>query len=326
VPIDGFPAPVQLGGDLRTQSWAAFARGQYEFEWGLRAFAGARYSRDAKELEEYNNYVGEKADEKSWSRLTYEVGVSQDFSSSLTGYAKYSTGYKGGGFAAGSLSAPVNPETNTNIEIGLKGSYLDDRLQANLAAFHMTYDDLQVSQVIGASSTLSNAAKASIDGIEAEIVVRPDTHLRIDLTGSWLDATFDEFITADSARPSLGVLDLSGNRLPQAPEFSASSGVYYDIPLPMAELTLGARYDWKSTLYFSEFNTDISAQDDTGKLDLTATYSTDDGRWSFGVYALNATNEQIKSNVLIVSALLGSVAVTQYQPSRQIGVSMSHRF
>lgn len=326
VPIDGFPAPVNLGGELKTVSYAAFARGQYEFDWGLRAFAGARYSYDEKTLDEYNNYVGVNADEKSWSRLTYEVGVSQDFSDALTGYAKYSTGYKGGGFAVGSLSAPVNPETNTNIEIGLKGSYLDDRLQANLAAFSMKYDDLQVSQVIGAAATLSNAARATVNGLEVEIVAQPTDALRLNLSGSWLNATFDEFTTADSARPSLGVLDLSGNRLPQAPEFSASTGVYYAIPFPDAAFTLGARYDWKSTLYFSEFNTPISAQEDVGKLDLNAIYATDDGRWTFSVFALNVTDEQVKSNVLIVSALLGSVAVTQYQPARQIGVSMSHRF
>lgn len=326
VPIDGFPAPVNLGGNLKTTSYAVFARGQYEFDWGLRAFAGARYSSDEKAIDEYNNYVGVNADERSWSRLTYEVGVSQDFSESLTGYAKYSTGYKGGGFAAGSLSAAVNPETNSNIEIGLKGSYLDDRLQANLAAFSMKYDDLQVSQVIGASSTLSNAAKATVNGLEAEVVIQPTDELRFNLSGSWLDGTFDEFTTADSARPSLGVLDLAGNRLPQAPEFSASTGVYYDVPFPDAALTLGARYDWKSTLYFSEFNTPISAQEDVGKLDLNAVYATDDGRWTFSVFALNVTDEQVKSNVLIVSALLGSVAVTQYQPARQIGVSLGHRF
>ncbi|HOY77385.1 MAG TPA: TonB-dependent receptor [Hyphomonadaceae bacterium] len=326
VPIDGFPAPVNLGGEVTTKSYAAFARGQYEFDWGLKAFAGARYSYDKKALDEYNNYVGVNADEKSWNRLTYEVGISQDFSEALTGYAKYSTGYKGGGFAAGSLSPPVNPETNTNMEIGLKGSYLDDRLTANLAAFRMNYDDLQVSQVIGAASTLSNAAKATVNGFEAEIVVQPTDQLRLNLSGAWLDAKFDEFVTADSSRPSLGVLDLAGNRLPQAPEFSASSGIYYEIPFPQAALTIGARYDWKSTLYFSEFNTPISAQDDVGKLDLNAIYATDDGRWTFSVFALNVTNEQVKSNVLIVSALLGSVAVTQYQPARQIGVSLSHHF
>ena len=92
VPIDGFPAPVNLGGSLKTTSYAGFARGQYEFDWGLRAFAGARYSYDKKTIDEYNNYVGQNADEKSWSRLTYEIGVSQDYSESLTGYAKYTTG------------------------------------------------------------------------------------------------------------------------------------------------------------------------------------------------------------------------------------------
>lgn len=326
VPVgDLLPVTVNLGGAIKTRSYAGFAHAQYEIVRGAKVFAGGRYSHDEKKVDEYNNFFGDGAQRKSWGKLTYEVGLSYEFSSRVTGYLKYATGFKSGGYGVGSRGPAVDPETNANYEAGLKGAYFDGRLQANLAAFHMKYDDLQVSQVIGAASTLSNAAKATIDGAEAEFSIRPADHLRVDLTGAYTDARFDEFITQDSARPALGVMNLAGNRLPQAPKWSGSAGVYYDMPLSSGTITAGARYDWKSRMYFSEFNTDISSQKAIGRLDLSLTYKSDDGRWTGSLFATNVTDEQIKNNVLIVSGVLGSLADANYRPGRQIGVSLSYR-
>lgn len=327
VPVgDLLPVAVNLGGTVKTRSYAGFAHAQYQIVARAKLFAGGRYSHDEKKVDEYNNFVGADLQQKSWGKFTYEVGLSYEFSDRVTGYVKYATGFKSGGYGVGSLGAAVDPETNANYEAGLKGSYFDGRLQANLAAFHMKYDDLQVSQVIGAASTLSNAAKATIDGAEAEFSIRPVENLRIDLAGAYTDARFDEFITQDSARPALGVMNLAGNRLPQAPKWSGSLGAYYDVALSSGTLTAGARYDWKSRMYFSEFNTAISSQKPVGRLDLSLVYKSEDGRWTGSVFATNATDEQIKNNVLIVSAVLGSLADANYRPGRQLGVSIGYRF
>jgi len=323
---DLIPVTVNLGGTIKTRSYAAFAHAQYAIAARAKVFAGGRYSRDEKQVVEYNNFAGDGAQEKSWDRFTYELGLSYEFSSRVTGYAKYATGFKSGGYAVGSRGGAVDPETNANYEVGLKGAYLDGRLQANLAAFHMKYDELQVSQVIGAASTLSNAAKATIDGAEAEISLRPVDSFRLDLSGAYTDARFDEFLTQDSARPALGLLDLAGHRLPQAPKWSGSVGAYYDFPVPSGTLTAGARYDWKSRMYFSEFNTAISSQKAVGRLDLSLTYKSGDDRWTAALFATNVTDERIKNNVLIVSAVLGSLADANYRPGRQIGASLSYRF
>jgi iron complex outermembrane receptor protein len=79
-------------------------------------------------------------------------------------------------------------------------------------------------------------------------------------------------------------------------------------------------------LYFSEFNIPISSQKAVGRLNLSVNYRSDDGRWTAGIFAQNVTDEQVRSNVLVVSALLGSLAVAQYQPGRQLGASLGYRF
>lgn len=326
VPAVFLPFTFSEGGTVDTRSYAFFAHAQYAFWRSARLFAGVRYTDDHKTEHDFNNFVGTAHQTASWSHLTYEVGLSYDFSPSVTGYVKYATGYKSGGFSLGSLAPAFNPETNANYEVGLKGRFLDGALQANLAAFHMDYDNLQVNQIVGYSAAITNAARATTDGVEIESVIRPAPHLRIEASGSWLNARFDQFKTADSARPLLGVLDLSGNDLPGAPHFTASVGAFYDIPVATGTVTAAARYAWKSRLYFSEFNLPISSQSAAGKLDLFLTYKSLNQRWSAGVFALNATGQQVRSNVLVVSALLGSLALAQYQPARQVGVSFGYHF
>ncbi len=327
VPISYLPIPVILGGNLGTTSYAGYAHGQYEIEPGLKIFAGLRYTDDHKAADEFNDFVGTLDHEKGWSHITYEAGASYDFSDTVTGFLKYSTGYRSGGFSIGSLQGPFSPEKNTSVEADLKGSYLDGRLQANLAAFHMSYSNMQVNQVNGVSEAVTNAASSTIDGFEAEFVGRVSDQLRLELSGDWLDAHFDAFNTADSARPALGILNLAGNLLPQAPKFSLSGGAYYDVPISIpGSITLSARYDWKSRLFFDPFNLPISSQGPAGKLDLSVNYASEDDRWTASVFALNATDAVIKNHVIVVSALLGSLALGGLAPGREVGISAGYHF
>ena len=326
IPISTFPVSVDSAADIDTTSYAVFAAGNFDLTDRLELFGGLRYTKDEKDIDDSNVLLGALSQSDSWSEVTYEIGTSFDLTPDVSAYLKYNTGFKGGGYTAGSLTPSFEPETNDNLEAGLKGLFLDKTLQANLAVFHMKYDDLQVNQIMGVLSAVTNAAKATIDGVESEFVYVPTDNLRFNVTAAWLDATFDEFITQDSARPALGTLDLAGNRLAGAPEFSGSFGVQYDTPLRDGQLTYGARYDWKSKLYFSEFNIPVSSQDAVGKLDINLRYTTADGHWTASLFALNATDETIRTNTLVYSALLGSRAMAQYAPGRQVGMSIGYRF
>lgn len=325
-------------GTVNTQSYAAFAHGQYAFG-ALKLFAGLRYTDDEKQVPfESSTFNGVRTNSSaSWNRVTYEAGLSYDFSPSISGYAKYATGYKSGGYVVGDVSPPFNPETNDNYEIGLKGRFLDGVLQANLAAFHMDYNNLQVNQILFVTVGVTNAARATVDGVELETVIRPTPQLRIEANGSWLNARFDKFMTEDAARPTgpgcttdpitlVCTYNLAGNQLPNAPRYTASLGVFYDFAIATGTVTPGLRFDWKSKVYFSEFNIPISSQDAAGKLDLFVNYKSRDARWTAGVFALNVTDEQIKSNVTVVSTGLASMALGQYQPGRQVGVAIGYHF
>ncbi len=335
------PLTVLNGGTVWTTSYAAFGQAQYQFDFGLKAFGGIRYSHDKKRDAEFNNFKAPfmaSQGPKSWSKLTYEAGMSYDLARQVTAYVKYATGYKSGGYSVASFQTPFNPETNRNIEAGIKGVYFGGLLSANLAVFHTTYKDLQVNQVVGVSNGITNAAKAKMEGVEAEISVKPTDALRVNFSASYLDAHFIKFLTTDSARPNTHPdcdivngstvcgIELAGNTLPNAPKYKASIGIFYDVPAPSGQITLGGRYDYTSKRYFNEFNLPVVTQKATGRLDLNATYRSNNGKWSAGVFASNVTNEVIKNGTLVVSAVLGSVSLASLEPGRQVGLSFGYRF
>lgn len=327
VPVSFFPAPVNTNSYLKTQSFAFFAHAQYRLADDWKIFAGVRYSNDYKWIDESNNFVGALTHSQSWSKPTFEAGTSYDFNESTTGYAKYVTGYKSGGFSAGSLAPSFAPETDGMWELGLKGSYFDGGLQANLALFRMAYNDLQVNQVVGVIARVTNAAQATINGAELEFDLRlmPDLHVQFD--GGWLDARFDEFLTEDSARPSLGLLDLSGNTLPQAPKFTVGVKPVYTYHFDDESLlTLSGRYDWKSRTYFSEFNLPIASQAESGRVSAFANYDFSDGHWAVGVYGRNLTDERSFSTVYVGSAILNSITVGSLEPRREFGFEVHYQY
>lgn len=358
VPISVLPAAspaVNLGGVIDTSSYAVFGHATYEFAEGAKAFGGIRYTHDKKAIDDYNNFIGRKSQSASWSKTTYEGGVSYEITSRVSGYLKYGTGYKGGGFAAGNLIPAFNPETNQSLEAGLKGSLLNGAVQTNLSVFHMKYKNLQVNQVIGVAGAVVNAARATVKGLEAEFVIRPVENLRFDLTGGYLDATFDDFLTRDSARPNLTnpaspffpgngydtgigvvqpdpkaagryVLQLAGNRLPLSPKFTGNAVVAYDIPLSSGTITLGGKVEYKSKQYFTAFNIPVVGDGAHTKFDLSVRYKSDNGRWNASIFALNVGDVRTRSYGTVVSALIGSLAIGQYNPGRQIGVSFGYKY
>ncbi|HWF01391.1 MAG TPA: TonB-dependent receptor, partial [Caulobacteraceae bacterium] len=321
------PFPILEGGGVETDSYAGFAHGQYAFGFGLKLFAGVRVTDDEKRASEYNEFIGTLGQHHNWVQATYEVGATYDLSRSVSGYVKYATGYKSGGYSAGSLTPAFNPETDTLIEAGLKGSYLDGHLEANLAVFHTSYSNLQVNQVVGLIAQVTNAAKATINGVELETVERITPSLRFQVSGGYLDAHFDEFQTVDSARPELGLLDLSGNELPLAPHFTFDAAGYWDLPIGApGKLTAGVEYNYKATTYFSEFNLPISSQAPVGRVNLTLIYQSPDQRWSVGAYARNVANAAVVNNVLVISALVDSLAFARLDPGREVGLSFHYKY
>ncbi|MET3762180.1 TonB-dependent receptor [Sphingomonas sp. UYEF23] len=106
-------------------------------------------------------------------------------------YASVANGTKAGGFNQRAVAAPdgsqpdltFNPEVNTTFEFGSKNSFFNNRLQVNLAVYHIDTKGIQIS---GPSSVPTNSGLVTKNfgsvhttGFEAEVAAHPVTGLTL---------------------------------------------------------------------------------------------------------------------------------------------------
>jgi iron complex outermembrane receptor protein len=216
-----------------TDSWALFFEGDYAFadQWTLTV--GGRYTEDEKTTEQIGAVNG-GADE-DWSEFTPKVALNYQVNDDAMVYALYSVGYRSGGFngrvnTLEESTTPYDPETVDNMELGFKTEWLDRTLRLNGALFHMDYDDKQEeiqlpAQVgTGQKTVVANAATATIQGVELELLAYPTDGLSIRANMGYLDAEYDEFEFDSGA----GLVDNSHLDFRRAPEITASLSATYE--------------------------------------------------------------------------------------------------
>ncbi|WP_169303035.1 TonB-dependent receptor [Thalassotalea mangrovi] len=113
---------------------------------------------------------------------TWSVNLQYDINDDTMSYATASTGFKAGGYnsfymrsnqrgpnIADSRDVAFEDENVLAFELGLKTSFLDGSADLNVAAFHSTFDDLQVSVFSGNTTfEVQNAAEATSYGLEMD--------------------------------------------------------------------------------------------------------------------------------------------------------------
>jgi iron complex outermembrane receptor protein len=245
--------------------WAlsAYAQGTYSIADNLSVTAGGRYSKERKEAF-YNRTSPTPlaaTGEGEWEAFTPSLIVKYEPWLNWNLYASYTQGFKSGTMDATTVPGvqfPVNPEQIDAFELGLKARP-SGALQVNLAAFHYTYEDLQVQTVIalpggGVQGLLQNAAAAEINGFESSIDWLPIPSLRLGMDVSLLDGVFTHFprATVNLPRPlvngrpvgnvATNNVNLTGTRLVRTPEYTFNFRVRHEMPAFGGTLVSNASY------------------------------------------------------------------------------------
>ncbi len=132
--------------------------------------------------------------------------------------AAYSEGYRPGGDGYNQVSGryfTFDSEYTRNAELSFKGVYAPWRLQSAFNLFYTRWDDMQVQGGSGTDTYIENAGRATIYGGEWEMAWRAFKPLQIVGGLGVTHGRFDRF-------RNLAGDDLSGNRLPKAPEYSGA--------------------------------------------------------------------------------------------------------
>ena len=267
---EGEPYPFNDFNSVQdTTSSAVFAQGTWHATDQLRLTAGARYTSDEKDVVQTRTInispdgCVDLKQSAEWNETTWKFGVDYDLSERVMVYGSVSRGFHAGGFNGGSCGDEYDPETVLAYEAGVKSQFADDRVQLNVAAFYYDYDDYQARLFVDQMALVENAAKATVQGIEAEFVIMPFAGLELDGSVSWLDGEFDRFAADNPMTPSTDLVDLEGNQLLRSPEYSFNLGAQYTLGSAHRDSSLTMRYEvaYKDDYELTIFNDDFARID-----------------------------------------------------------------
>jgi iron complex outermembrane recepter protein len=319
-------------GDVDVEAYGVFLQGRYSFTDAWALTLGARYNYEKREGTGSFIFdalgVNVPTDrEKSWNKVTPKVLLEYKTGNDGLAYLQFTQGFKSGVINIGSLNEVIDPEYVDAYEVGYKMPFAGDRASLRAAAFYYDYTDLQVGFVNEQSVVETvNAASAEIMGVEAELFARITEGLSGELSATWLDATYTEFVTGDY-RQNFDQVDLSGNYLQNAPKYTVRGALDYRRPVTATGSFVGRiEASYQDKVYFTEFNNSDAEQDAYGLLNLLAGYEGGDGKWSVTGWVRNATDEFIYSNNIITAPLYGSVRVGSLLPPRTYGLTLSLNF
>lgn len=358
----GLPGGVESFTDYKVfnENKAVFGQADYAITDALSLTAGVRYSVDTREIE-YNNVLslggvftycniprkgvtrvnpsdpstqdcGRRVDE-DFSDVSWLVSVDYEFSPQFFSYAKVSRGFRSGGLSGQAVAVedaflPFDQEQVTEYEVGMKlDGLLNDRLRLNFAAYYDDYEDIQrsvtrINESGVVSTRVTNAAVATMQGLEAEGVFQVTENLRITATAGLTDAEYDEYIDFDS---NGNQLDRSGENF-GIPKWTTNIGARYSVPLSTGSLSFQADYFWQD-------DTDVNVtgngeeiiQDSYSLLNGRIVLTLDAPQIDIAFFGRNLTDEDYISEAFDLSDVFG-LNNAVYGPPRTYGIEFTKRF
>jgi iron complex outermembrane receptor protein len=328
---------------LTSKAWAVFGQATYELNDQFALTAGLRYTKDKKDGTEYQRLIlispalaggafafdvstdtdpntpgvqNSRAMSGSWDAVTGVLNLDWTPDADTLGYAKYSRGYKSGGFLLGTLSP--HPEADQEqvdaYEIGLKKT-IARRLQINGAAFFNDYKDLQLnlSQLNGATSANNFVnVDAEAYGLELEAIWRPIDHLDLSASYGYLHTKITKgccfYDPADpgaldpAATPSGGSVmsngtplvfqTLVGSKIYQSPENKFAFNGNYTFDFTPGSLILSATYTWTDETFYQPFKSAANSVPAYDTADFRVLWKDAADRYTLIGYVKNAFDEE----------------------------------
>jgi iron complex outermembrane receptor protein len=360
---------LQIAGALlEAEARAVFGQVDYQLSETWKTTIGARYTEDEKEADEFRQRVvffgnpavpfafyssGESAHlEGQWHAATGTAGLEWQPGEDTLAYAKYTRGYKSGGFNAGAMAPGrtgyTDPEFINAYELGLKETFAQ-RLTANVSVFMYDYNDPQYPSTVRdpvtglLESRFFNLEKATSMGVELETVWAVTDAFVVRFNYSYLDTEIDDqrcfidgadtgafgvivpdsrFCTAPTGTstapgPQVGQ-SLDGGSLPSAPENKIAFNANYTFFTGLGNLTLGATWTYKDEAYYSVFSRDQYLAPSYDQADFRALWNGSDNRYTVIAFVNNAFDD--------LGYEAAGASQSALTPARTYGIEVQFRF
>lgn len=267
--VTGTGFPLVTARHRENSEWSVYTHNTYSYSEDLDIVFGLRYGEtelDQRNLTSFfTGYYGDGTlplgppKDDTFRNMGGTLKLVYSISNDVNVYGGVSQGYKPGGFNDTPGVPSFEEETSTSFEVGVKGTFLDNRLRVSASVFHQVYQDYQVQEfnpevTSGLSSILSNAAEVTVEGFEADFLWMATENLSFDGAITYTDARYDSYKNAScndvqklaligtpagsqalgctSAEDSTftapdGFQDLSGKRLSQNSPFALNLNAQY---------------------------------------------------------------------------------------------------
>ena len=237
------------------ESIAAFAEFSYDITDAVSVSVGGRFFSTDRQVDENSYWIDVIFDNFNVKDNTKDfsprANITWQPSDDILVYFTYSEGVRIGGRngavaqrpASAALGAPLGFDSDRliNYEGGIKSTWADGRVLANLSAFIMNWEDYQIRVALPiAGATTVNAGNASIDGFEGQFAFKPSVNWEFSVALTWLDARIDDDISLNNGAIVAGQ---AGDALPAVPDLKVAAGMLYSTSLPWAGLEGYARFD-----------------------------------------------------------------------------------
>lgn len=296
----------------RTRSTAIFGDVVYHWNDKLDVVAGARFSEDVARAKTQIRYIffnpafglaldvtpgfpSGAASLNSVSfrlkneKLTGRFGLDYHPSDDTLLYAKYSRGFKAGGFNLGNVTALTNnvtkPEVLDAYEVGVK-KRLSYSLFGDVTAFYYDYKNLQIPLTAfnpttgGTIAQFTNIDKARIFGLEAQATWRPVQAVWLNANLTFLNAESRKYCCAvDLTQLPIAPQALDGKRLPRTPKFKGGLAGAYTWTFDPGSLILGANVTHTSSQFQSALENPFLRIPSFTLTNASVTFRTSDNRY-----------------------------------------------
>ena len=262
-----------------------------------------------------------------WSNFTYKAGIQFLATENAQLYASYSRGFRSGGFNvrqnAGSVPGPYDEEIVDAIEVGAKADLAGGRVRINASLFFNEFDDLQRT-VIAADGfqTVSNAAEATIKGIELETSWMIVDGLLLQANMGVIDAQLENFVNPRAGTGGAPLV-IDGTNLPFVPEWQREVHLTYDIPLGAGSLTLRGTYRYVDSVESTDDNLGFPGSS-YEEYDVSIAYAPNSSRWRIVAFGKNLTDNI--ENSLIINLQNPGWIINQARNPARYGVELLMEF
>ncbi len=308
-------------------------------------------------------FDGGQAQPASWDATVGQFTVEYRTDSDNMIYGRISTGHKPGVFNFASPPVPGVPEiveesTLTNFEAGIKGTYLDGRLQLAASAFLMEYDKMHLAATQELSGDFVPSPQAEtplaeyvaaipdseVYGVEIEYNYAFTTNTSLvgyfAYTDSEVgqhssvilgdpDAEYAEYTWTDfeTLTPVSGFYQLpsdqTGNQLPNQTKTKFAATLIHDLDLSNgASLSFMGTWAYTGDMYPTIANVEAYKIPSYNRFDASVVYNSPGDTWSAMLYVNNVTDE-IGLNEFVAGGNFGGQSYLGSATNhREIGITL----